>query len=806
MRWIPRKHTYFVDFDVKIYGGFIGKEVELKERDWYNNRTVLSGDFNGDDTGSFVNNSENAYTVLHLEGLSSQAIISGFYIERGNGNFAGSGFSFHKRGAGLVTDDNGNSCIPSIEDCHFRYNTTADLGGAVYNHGTGGNASPTFRRCIFSDNYAGQHGGAMMNKGFGAGSASSPILYNCLFYDNESVLSGGAIYYDGGNSGESTANIINSTFTNDTAGGQGGALRLNDDSGNQNIISNSILWNNSAVSDGNDVFLSSSVTLTLSNSIYSSDGVKGGMVSTSNNNNTDPIFVNNNNNFRLQAGSPAIDEGNSTMATSMDLDGNSRIYGDDIDIGAYEYLICPSNNNIYVDQSASQLGDGGSWSDSHIDLTMALSQACDCHNKPTIHIAEGTYIPNRLMTGVPGGITDQRRDNTFLINKDIKMIGGYPAGGSSSPNHLINKTILSGDIFRNDIDNDSVFLNTEENSYHIMQMLDLSDSSAFSGIVWQAGNADGTNLRSAGGAILMNSTNFIFKPQFEDCTFQYNFSRINGGAIRVQSGFSMSALFKACLFYRNQSANSGGAFHQTSPGTTIFVNSIFSFNKSKFTGGALTNSGGNLKAINCVFFSNTSNLGSAIYTSKNTYVHNSVFWNNQLHDDFSINLGTNGMADIQFSLLEKYSESIPPNLSITEFNKFGIDPQFIDEENMDFRFLDSSPLANAGKNFPISSYQDDFANNPRIQAGTVDIGVFEGDSDNCLSQNNISPIFFPNLSTLSGVWKAKNKIVIAGTSITNANLKLHLDAPEVEFVEGCQYENILSSTIQITQGGCAQSN
>lgn len=73
-------------------------------------------------------------------------------------------------------------------------------------------------------------------------------------------------------------------------------------------------------------------------------GVDGNKIGTANNP-IDPKFVNpSGGNYRLQSSSPAVNAGNNTKAVDhydnallKDLDGNARIYGGTVDIGAYEY-------------------------------------------------------------------------------------------------------------------------------------------------------------------------------------------------------------------------------------------------------------------------------------------------------------------------------------------------------------------------------------------------------------------------------------------------------------------------------------
>ena len=90
-----RHRSFMVRGRIRLYGGFPADATDhttIKDRDWKMHRTILSGDFNGDDGADFSNMSENAYHVLVLldAGSSAEAELSaeidGFTITGGHAN------------------------------------------------------------------------------------------------------------------------------------------------------------------------------------------------------------------------------------------------------------------------------------------------------------------------------------------------------------------------------------------------------------------------------------------------------------------------------------------------------------------------------------------------------------------------------------------------------------------------------------------------------------------------------------------------------------------------------------------------
>jgi hypothetical protein len=224
---------------------------------------------------------------------------------------------------------------PLIEGCSFIDNVGFVGGGMVNSEG-----QPVVRNCLFLHNTADGAGG-VINLNPEAG----PVTFvNCLFIQNESTGTYGALL-DG-----SGALVVNSVFSRNiataTPGGDIGVLQTvhgeplvinctfsgNIGAGLANVdyaaltVRNSIIWGNSegSIQGGASVAYSD---------------VEGGW-SGGGNIDADPLFVQpGTDNVRLSAGSPCVnagDNGSVPPDITTDIDGNPRIIGGVVDMGAYE--------------------------------------------------------------------------------------------------------------------------------------------------------------------------------------------------------------------------------------------------------------------------------------------------------------------------------------------------------------------------------------------------------------------------------------------------------------------------------------
>ncbi len=204
-----REVSFQIPDGVQLYGGFVGGEMTLSERDWITNKTILSGDIGGDDVNLDANQiaettadlqGANAYHVLTTQSVSAMTLVDGFVITAGQAD--GVGFTPHSNGGGWFNDDN----------------PPADL------------SSPGIRNCQFSGNYASRSGGGLYIGSFTAGTYA-PHLENCAFSGNEAYRSGGAIYLLGDMAVLDTCTFTNNAVTAfdpmmNTLPGSGGAVMM----------------------------------------------------------------------------------------------------------------------------------------------------------------------------------------------------------------------------------------------------------------------------------------------------------------------------------------------------------------------------------------------------------------------------------------------------------------------------------------------------------------------------------------------------------------------------------------------------
>ncbi len=249
--------------------------------------------------------------------ISNCTIIANHAQEAGACNVAG--YS-HAQGGGIYISGGAPIVMNSVVTSNGSSSCSLPTGGGIYTIGS----SPSISGTTISNNSV--SGENMGDTSWGGGlyfKSSTPSIVNCIVNGNSSKL-GGGIYFD---QSSAFSSLTNTTIVRNTASTNGGALY---NANTSPKIINSILWENSPEEVHNDA--TSDPTITYSD-------VYGGYPGTGNID-ASPAFVNIAlPDFHLTAASACKDAGSNAAPylPLQDKDGNARINGSSVDMGAYEY-------------------------------------------------------------------------------------------------------------------------------------------------------------------------------------------------------------------------------------------------------------------------------------------------------------------------------------------------------------------------------------------------------------------------------------------------------------------------------------
>lgn len=583
-------------------------------------RAITLTSVNGAEHTSIVG-ADNIRCVYLMHG----GIVNGFTITDGDVNSP-------RDGGGIYLGDGGE-----VSNCVITACVAGDSGGGVYMKSGG-----TIRNCTIAGNDA-RYGGGVYMPGGG-------IIQQCRVIDNEAGQYAGGIYlWDGGDidscliadnsagggsdgggvyCGPGTM-VRNCTITGNSASGSGGGVQFEGGGVGGPHARNTIIYFNTAPTGAN--WRSNGGTPTYAN-CCTTPSVGADCV-------TDPpLFVDRaGGDYHVYQTSPCWEAGDNThAATPEDLDGQARIQGSSVDIGAYEYFVgeyAGASPVHYVStDSPTPLYPYTTWDTASRAIQDAVEAAVDTD---TVLVADGAYDTGGL---VPSG-TDYV--NRVVIDKDItvesvhgaahtSIVGASDAGGNGPAAARcvrISEGLLSG------------FTITDG---HTQTEGDWGAYQRGGGVfLYFGGTVSKCVISDCSASITGGGVDFHYGGVVVDCTIENNTvpnSSYGGGGVSLHTGglldrcvvrnntvsgngterggglyFYTGGTARNCLIEGNDAAQRGGGAYVRlygSPNTALLENCTLTGNSSGEGGGVNMPDG---TARNCIIYGNTATTSGPEY-------------------------------------------------------------------------------------------------------------------------------------------------------------------------------------------------
>ncbi len=438
--WVA-KGTYLERITLKpgvaLYGGFVGTETDLAQRDFVAHRTILDGNADG--------------PVVQVQGGGTETILDGFTIQNGMGggircfdtqcilrnnlvraNISSSAAAY---GGGIYVKGVTRDVAPLIEGNRIIQNYAFDGGGISCI-----DASPRILRNVITWNTAQQNGG-----GISCWRDSSPRIENNVIAANTASWIDATVVPVGGGGIFATADdldgrphptavsapVILNNVVAANGGRLGGGIALIDSNGGAPVVANNTIVAN----NGSGIYWASSSLPGIAtkpklldnivafnpwgleeapgtppdpdilnncvhgNSLHGEAGDYRGLVShagANGNISADPGLARLTfGNTHLQPGSPCIDAGTASgdNTSSRDIDGQDRVLGVAVDIGADESDGNSWNEPVPVIHVSTNGGDdtreGASWESALGTIQAGIDAAMLVGGE--VWVAEGTY-------------------------------------------------------------------------------------------------------------------------------------------------------------------------------------------------------------------------------------------------------------------------------------------------------------------------------------------------------------------------------------------------------------------------------
>jgi hypothetical protein len=656
-----RDNAFVLKTGVQIYGGFAGTEASLGDRKLSVYETILSGELQDDGT-----NTNNAKHVVVAAAVNDTR-LDGFSITGGY----------------------------------------ADYGGGIY----GKNASITLNYLTIKGNAAINYGG-----GIYADNNASITLSNSVVSGN-TAENGGGVYNNSG-----TINLTNVTIAGNHANNDGGGLFNYGSS----TFYNSIVWGNTSGNASPNVHSSYNQYHSLIEGM--SNTADGNLDGTNSANNPQfnqlvhalPGKPTVDGDYHLAVKNPVVDRGNNGFNTvSTDLDGNARIQGCSVDLGAYEGIsdiVTNSQGIVFVKKGAT--GDGSSWNNAYPELADVLLRAKMAPGCITeIWVAEGTFYPMYDTYN-----STDPRNKSFELVSNVKIYGGFVGNEDNVDGRKFvfvngvetaaHETILSGEL-----QGDGIKTNNAQRVVYAQFV----NNALLDGFTITGGYSD-----NHGGGMLTYQSSL----KLVHLNIRNNFAAGSGGGLNDDGGTDLE--FYNSIITGNHSGSYGGGIWLKSTDATQLINLLVSGNEAAIEGGGIYNVDGNANTL----FANLTVAGNkagantgGIYSTGSVSLKNSIVWGNS-------GQAIEGAAFNNFNNLIQGSGGSAnwnTNFGIDNGKNIDTDPLFVNPSDAisaptilgDYRLQACSPAIDAGDDDFIPAEINTDLDCKLRNDGIIDMGAYE---------------------------------------------------------------------------------
>ena len=538
------------------------------------------------------------------------------------------------------------------------------------------------------------------------------VLRNSLVYDNSygdgkhtnEKYNGGGVYVSNGT-------MENCTICGNTAGACGGGVYVR---GTSAVIRNCIVWGNTAYGKGNDIYAE---TLPAANLTYTSASDIGNATSlplasagegcTS----ADPNLSAAASEYRLTHLSTAcIDCGTATAASraagALDLFGNVRVMGAQVDMGCHEFF------KAYVAKAGGNVSPYDSWQKAANDLAVAIAAGAD-----EVEVGDGNYtntvqwqLADRAVyihsANGPSATTLTATGGHFKVTGIGALVAGFTLKDTGKlPTSDRHPIVISAGTVSNCVVNGTIMRNDYATIVALSgagQLLDCDvDGSGWSDS--KGGGSDsGWALVEITGSAIVDRCRIhgwkVTRSSSKNLAQAHSAVRLNG----------VSAVLRNSLVYDNAFGNSA-------------------YRGGNYNGGGIFAANGTIE--NCTVCGNTAGAdGGGIYvTSANVVIRNCIVWGNTAYGEGADIYGaTLPAAKLTYTCASDIGNTTSLPLASAGEGCISDDPKLKTTRDGDVGYpRGGSPCLGTGDASVIAAGAVDLLGRPRVKDGKVDMGCYE---------------------------------------------------------------------------------